>query len=391
MEINGYLKKLIISIISILVYLIPFSIFYNPIGGLLTVLLFVPAIVIPYQYGIYRGIIAGIGLSVLHLVLVSYLRNTTIYDLFSLGTTRVGIISVIAITFVTGIISTSNKKLQKEIKRKIIIEEKLRKRQSQLLLSENLIAIGQLAAGIAHEINNPLGVISSNYHTFKKYTSEIGKYRKSLESLVVSDKLPILKNQYDIDFIDNDIDDLLMDNFLALDKIKQIIESLRRFTTVDEKEKRVVFDISKIIDDILLILNEKHKNITIRKEYQQIPNISIDVYEMNQTLYQIILNAIQAINDIKKQDGIINISLENKHDYLYLKIKDNGKGIKPEILKKIFNPFYTTRKIGDGQGLGLYIAHNTIVNQHKGKINIKSKLEKGTEVMISLPYQTLSN
>lgn len=276
--------------------------------------------------------------------------------------------------------------------------EKLKETQIQLIQREKMAGIGQLAAGVAHEINNPLGYITSNVNTLRKYIEKyldlMAIYKETIklpldkgleEYINAIEKLNSFEKENKIDYINEDIKELLKETSEGLNRIVKIVNGLRNFSRVDCKEDFTDYDLNQGIESTLLIANNSIKYYAeVKLELSTLPTIQVLGSEINQVILNLLVNAAHAVRDSGKQ-GIIGISTCDKGDFVSLEIEDSGVGILPENLTKIFEPFFTTKKVGEGTGLGLSIAYDIIVNKHKGKINVKSEVGKGTTFILELP------
>ena len=252
-------------------------------------------------------------------------------------------------------LNKKNKKLQKTL-------SELKDTQMQLINTEKMASIGQLVSGVAHEINTPLASINSNNTLIKKILSS--------SETISNNQLEILRDLNSIDIE-------------AANRISNIVKSLKRFVRLDEAEFQEA-DINKELDLTLkLIAHEIKDNITIEKQYSELPPILCSVNMLNQVFMNILVNACHSIIDNKAGKIIITTSFDEK--FLYVKIKDNGIGIPTEQQNKIFNVGFTTKKIGIGTGLGLSISKK-IIELHKGNITFTSKENTGTEFTISIPF-----
>lgn len=282
---------------------------------------------------------------------------------------------------------------------------KLRETQFQLIQKEKLSAIGSLAGGIAHEINNPLGYLSSNYESLKKYIkiykNAIKHYKdilfemeKCKDEFRFNQKLINILEKEDIDleeleFINSDIDELLNDSNDGINRVSKIVKGLLNFSNTDTNESMDFNNIGDIIDEVIAVLGNNHKNnINIKKRIYSTKKYLCNRGEITQVFFNIIQNSIQAINSQKKEaSGNITTTIYEEKGYINCDIKDDGPGIRPEILNKIFNPFFTTKDVGDGTGLGLSICYDLIVNKYKGEIEVKSDINKGSTFTVKLPLK----
>ncbi len=251
-------------------------------------------------------------------------------------------------------LNKKNKKLEKTL-------NELKETQLQLINTEKMASIGQLVSGVAHEINTPLASISSNNKLISKVLCSEN---------ITSNQLEVLK---ELNSIDNE----------AVNRISNIVKSLKRFVRLDEAEFQAA-DINKEIDTTLkLMTHELKNNIKIIKNYSNIPSVMCSVNMLNQVFMNLLVNACHSILETQK-DGIITITTEANDTYLIVKIKDNGTGMSLETQNKIFNVGFTTKKIGIGTGLGLSISKK-IIERHKGTISFISKENEGTEFTITIP------
>lgn len=290
-------------------------------------------------------------------------------------------------------IEAKNVKLESTLKR-------LEDTQAQMLQSEKMASIGQLAAGVAHEINNPTGFVSSNLKTLKDYQDDISQLIEKYKGMMgeaknseVVEKLPAefkdtlqgvtdFENDIDIEFLMEDINDLIGDCREGTDRIKKIVMDLKDFAHPGE-DKIQSIDINKGLNSTLNVVNNEVKyKATVYKEYGDIPTIKGYPQQLNQVFMNIMVNAAQAID--KKGDIHLKTSLEDK--VVVITISDTGCGISEENLSKIFDPFFTTKDVGKGTGLGMNIAYN-IIQKHHGTIDVQSTAGEGTKFTIRIPSE----
>ncbi|TAE59034.1 MAG: DUF3365 domain-containing protein [Nostocales cyanobacterium] len=279
--------------------------------------------------------------------------------------------------------------------------QELKITQSQLIQAEKMSSLGQLVAGIAHEINNPLSFISGNINHAEKYTQELLQLI-ALYQLVYpqpDNKIQNHINNIDLEFISKDLPNLLKSMKIGSDRIDKIVVNLRNFSRLDQAEMKFV-DIHEGIDSTLVILqhrlksNSDHPEITILKNYSQLPLIECNPGLLNQVFMNIISNGIDALitsaeNNQNSQfipEIIIETTLINSQ-LIQVSITDNGTGITEQVKSQIFNPFFTTKPIGKGTGLGLSISYKIIVERHQGTIHCDSEIGKGTKFIIQLPLR----
>jgi signal transduction histidine kinase len=271
--------------------------------------------------------------------------------------------------------------------------KELKKAQAKLVQQEKMASLGQLVAGIAHEINNPVNFIYGNVEPAYEYAQDllnlIRLYQQNYPqpSQEIIDKI----DEIDLAFIQEDFMQLLNSMKDGSERIKDIVLSLRNFSRLDESEQKQV-DIHQGIESTLRIFQSRLKSksegseIKIIKQYGQLPLVNCCPGQLNQVYMNLISNAIDALEQNDQMiNPEINICTTVINDYIEIRIADNGSGIKPEILEQIFDPFFTTKPVGKGTGLGLSISYQIIVEKHKGQLLCHSQLGKGTEFRIKLP------
>ncbi|WP_196599919.1 sensor histidine kinase [Pectinatus frisingensis] len=277
--------------------------------------------------------------------------------------------------------------------------EKIRMLQSQLIQQEKLAGIGQLSAGVAHEINNPLGYVQSNMDTLKKYLEKVSSFLSTLSRVEktletnsdanLQELFQIIEKalkENKINYITEDLNDIIDESMSGLTRIEKIVKSLLGFSRVSSLEFEE-YNLNKGIKDTLAVANNEIKYTTkIIEDLGDIPYIKAAGGAINQVLLNLIINAVHAIRE-SSHEGVINIKTFTKDNFVCCVITDNGKGIPEENIDNIFTPFFTTKPVGVGTGLGLSIAYDIIVNKHSGQITVKSELGKGTTFTIYLPIQ----
>lgn len=279
---------------------------------------------------------------------------------------------------------------------------KLKEAQNFLIQKEKLAAIGELAAGVAHEINNPMGFISSNFETLTQYINKfkilIEKYRKLIagfderkveydELFKEKEKILDLEKVYNLDFIIRDVDELINDSNEGIERVTRIVQSLRRFARTEMEEEFSFNDIEEIVEEAFMITKNEAKYTTdIIKDFSDIKNVYCNRGQIGQVIINMIMNTVQAVKSQQRSDrGHIWVKTYTEDHWMVIKVSDDGPGIREEIINNIFNPFFTTKDVGEGTGLGLSICYDIIVNKHKGEIDVKSEVNKGTDFFIKLP------
>ncbi|MBG1268922.1 sensor histidine kinase [Nostoc sp. WHI] len=298
----------------------------------------------------------------------------------------------------------------KKLKRKNIqlqqTLQELQHTQVQLIQIEKMSSLGQLVAGVAHEINNPVNFIYGNLIHVKEYTQKLltltNLYRQQYPHY--NPEISLLIDEIDLEFIIDDLPKILSSMTVGADRIREIILTLRNFSRLDEAEMKPV-DIHEGIDSTLLILQHRIKGkseqqeIAIIKDYGSLPLVECYAGGLNQVFMNILSNAIDVLRkeemerlkeEIKQHSSFITIYTEVKNqECVIISIKDNGSGVTEEVKTKLFDPFFTTKPVGEGTGLGLSISYQIVVDKHKGKIKCVSAPKKGTEFVIEIPIKQI--
>ena len=274
--------------------------------------------------------------------------------------------------------------------RTIALEEanyKLKETQAMMVHSEKMRSLGELVAGIAHEINNPVNFIHGNIMILQNYADDLLKlidlYQENSDVLSPDAKAKIesLRKEIDLDFLRGDIKDLIKSCVEGTQRTKNIVLDLKNFSRMEEMVL-TQFDIPKEIDTTLNILNNKYKNrITVVKNYSpDVPKIEAYGGQLNQVFMNILDNAQDAMGE----SGTLTINTFKEGENVKIEFIDTGKGIPPENLKKVFDPFFTTKPVGKGTGLGMSISYR-VIKDHKGRIDVESEVGKGTKFTVILP------
>ena len=267
----------------------------------------------------------------------------------------------------------------------------LKKTQTHLVQSEKMSSLGQMVAGIAHEINNPVNFISANLPHTSKYTKDllelVSLYKEAFPE--VPQEIADFTEEIELEFIEEDLPHILNSMKIGSERIRSIVLSLRNFSRLDESDKKLA-DIHEGIENTLLLLSNRIKNrIYIVKKYGKVPSVECYPSQLNQVFMNLLSNAIDALNDIERLDKIITIStgVVREHGARFLKvaIADNGPGIPDSVKDQIFNPFFTTKEVGKGTGLGLAISYKIVVDGHGGSITISQPPGGGTEFVVKIP------
>jgi PAS domain S-box-containing protein len=269
------------------------------------------------------------------------------------------------------------------------LNQQLRDAQHQLLQSEKMASIGQLAAGVAHEINNPVGYINSNIGSLKQYLDAlldvIAEYEKVEDSLdpATRQRLKAKKYALDLDYLKQDARDLVRECAEGVQRVRQIVQDLKDFSRVGD-DVWLFSDLHKGLDSTLNIAhNELKYKCEVAREYADLPEIECVPSQLNQVFMNLLVNAGQAI---ETHGTIVIRTGRGDGDWVWVEIEDSGKGIAPEHVRRIFDPFFTTKPVGKGTGLGLSISYG-IVKKHNGRIEVDSAPGRGTRFRVWLPMR----
>jgi signal transduction histidine kinase len=251
--------------------------------------------------------------------------------------------------------------------------KELKDTQQQVIQQEKMASLGQLTAGVAHEINNPINFVSANVNPLKRNFTEL---------------VDLIKNKKE--FSDDELNYTISESYQLLTGIEEgsrrtaeIVKGLRNFSRLDEEEMKKA-NINEGIESTLVLLRNKltHSNIELIKSFEELPEIECYPGQLNQVFMNILSNAIDAIG----RDGKIAIATSKENDGVKISIRDNGKGMSEEVKQKIFDPFFTTKDVGKGTGLGLSISYG-IIKKHNGRIEVNSAESTGTEFVLTLPFR----
>ena len=270
---------------------------------------------------------------------------------------------------------------RKNVELKSLYEE-LQKTQTQMIQREQMAGIGQLAAGVAHEINNPLGYIKGNYDVMKGY---LKTYSDIVEGYKEGRDFESHVDKSQLEFIEEDTPGLISDMGDGLNRIMKIVEGIRTFSRVDALSTMELYDLNAGIESILILTTPEQNDIICEAKFGDIPEIEVMAADVNQSIFNILKNSFQAFDEVSRTEKKITIETYKKDAYVYCVIEDNGCGISEDIIDDVFNPFFTTKAIGTGPGLGLSVVYETVVNTHQGIATIESIDGKGTKVTVGLP------
>jgi signal transduction histidine kinase len=267
------------------------------------------------------------------------------------------------------------------IKREHITEAKLDEATKRLMQSEKLASLGEMAAGVAHEINNPVGYVSSNLTTLQKYLTV---YEEVLDAPATDEAaMTALKKKVNFAYIRNDVRNLVNETQEGVERVKTIIKDLKDYARTNTSSNFIPSDIHVGLKSTLNIANNQIKNrAQIKLELGDLPLVACAPSQINQVLLNLLVNAAQAIPDGK--EGLITVRTFSDGTFANIEIEDNGQGMSEEVLHKVFDPFFTTKDPGKGTGLGLSVSQKIIQN-HKGSLTVVSTLGVGSTFKITLP------
>lgn len=275
--------------------------------------------------------------------------------------------------------------------------ESLKQAQIQMVHQEKLASIGHLAAGVAHEINNPIGFISSNLNSLNTYIEDIRqvldayaaiKPEMSGEALnAACQRVRDVKQDIDFDYVMQDLVELIKDCNEGSARVKEIVNNLKDFSRVEDNTEQQIFDIKKEIENTLKLVNNELKySCTVELDLENKAKVVGHRGAINQVISNLLVNAGHAIEETGEQ-GVIRILSYDEENWVIIKVSDTGCGMSEEVLKKIYDPFFTTKDVGVGTGLGLNISYDIIVNKNNGELVCDSTVGKGTTFTIKLPRE----
>lgn len=285
-------------------------------------------------------------------------------------------------------INTKNKQLSQTIKQ-------LKKTQEQLIHTEKMSSLGQMVAGIAHEINNPVNFIHGNLTHASEYAQDLLRMIQLYQKYYPNppEEIQAELEAVELDFIEEDIYKIIRSMKQGTERIRKIVLSLRTFSRLDEAEVKMI-DIHEGIESSLMMLqnrlnsSQNSSEINLIKNYSQLPKVKCYPAQLNQVFLNIFNNAIDSLEEANQQTRQIKIQTEvSQNQWVVIRIADNGSGIPEEIQSKIFDPFFTTKPVGKGTGLGLSTSYQIIVDKHHGQLTCHSQLGQGTEFVIRIPIE----
>lgn len=280
--------------------------------------------------------------------------------------------------------------------------ENLKATQAQLIHSEKMAALGQMVAGIAHEINNPTNFIFGNINYAEKYAYDLMRLLQIYQANYNDPEINRLIEDIDFEFLQEDFPKVLNSIKTGANRIREIVKSLRIFSRLDEAEIKSV-DLHEGIESALMLLENRLKSnridipsIQVIKEYGNLPEVTCYAGQLNQVFMNLLINAIDALEErqkqispeeLRKNPSVIKIITSLKDSQVFISISDNGLGIPESIQQRVFDPFFTTKPVGKGTGLGLSVSYSIVVEKHGGQLRLKSKPGEGTEFQIEIPLK----
>jgi two-component system, NtrC family, sensor kinase len=268
----------------------------------------------------------------------------------------------------------------------------IRKLEEQVRRSHHLAALGQMAAGVAHEINNPVSYVMSNLGTLDQYVSSLTPLLQLQRELLTNtggasaellERMGELWKQEEVDYLLSDMPELIEESLAGTRRIKEIAQSLRSFAREDTGEPQLVDVNTELASTLKIVWNELKYKCEVKRDFGALPPISFHPTQLAQVFTNLLVNAAQAI----ETRGEIRIRTRHEGNDVVVEISDTGKGMTQETLSKLFTPFFTTKPRGQGTGLGLSVSYG-IITRHKGRIDVQSEPGKGSTFIVRLPVAT---
>jgi hemerythrin-like metal-binding protein len=281
-------------------------------------------------------------------------------------------------------LADANARLTSDQAKLVEVLNKYEDTQQKLLQSEKLAAIGQLAAGVAHEINNPIGFVNSNLGTLKTYISHLLDVVSAYEAVGKGADVTVLAaaiKKADLDFLREDLPSLLTESQAGLSRVTKIVQDLKDFSHVDQTGRQLANLNAAMESTLNVVSNELKYKAEVVRELGDIPEVDCDPAQINQVFMNLLVNAAHAI----EHRGTIFVRSGIADDGVWFEVEDTGKGMSDAVMSRIFEPFFTTKAVGQGTGLGLSISYDIIVKRHGGKLDVFSGEGKGARFRIWLP------
>lgn len=279
--------------------------------------------------------------------------------------------------------------LQQTIAEQKKYEETMKAMQAQIIQQEKMASIGQLAAGVAHEINNPMGFITSNLTSLGKYAERLDTYIAALQKSLYEcpkhpglEELDKLRQKLKVDYIISDVNELINESLDGANRVRRIVQDLKSFSRVDQAEKSRTSLNDCLETTINIAWNELKYIATLERRFGDIPEINCNPQQLNQVFLNLLVNAAQSM----EQQGTITVTTWSEPGQVCVSVADTGKGMPKEVQERIFEPFFTTKPAGKGTGLGLSISAD-IIRKHQGEISVESEPGRGTTFTVRLPVE----
>jgi two-component system NtrC family sensor kinase len=273
------------------------------------------------------------------------------------------------------------------------LNQTLRRTQEQLIQSEKLASIGQLAAGVAHEINNPVGYVFSNFSSLERYLNDLFRMLAAYESAEsqlsgtpAAAALAALRREIELDYLKDDVPTLMAESREGIARVRKIVQDLKDFSHVDARKQWEWVDLHKGLDSTLNIVNNEIKyKADVVKAYATLPEVQCLTSELNQVFMNLLVNAAHAV-DKPRGTICLRTGVSDSGDEVWVDIEDDGCGIPGENVSRIFDPFFTTKPVGKGTGLGLSLSYG-IVKKHGGRLEVDSEVGRGTRFRMTIPVK----
>jgi two-component system NtrC family sensor kinase len=288
---------------------------------------------------------------------------------------------------------------KQELQDKLVAEMKERERMAiELQLAQKLESVGRLAAGIAHEINTPIQYLGDSVHFLRSAFDDLdqllekafaaaARLPESAERQAIEFEMAELAKKYDLEYLRSEMPKAFTRTFDGVERVANIVKAMKEFAHPDSHEQSPA-DLKHALETTLLVASNEYKYVArIQTEFGELPPVVCNVGELNQVFLNLIVNAAHAIKDSGKDadSGEIKIRLGVEGDEAVIRVSDNGCGVPPENLSKLYDPFFTTKEVGRGTGQGLAISHSIVVDKHDGEIGVSSEVDVGTEFTVRLP------
>jgi signal transduction histidine kinase len=288
---------------------------------------------------------------------------------------------------------------KQELQDKLVAEMKERERVvMELQLAQKLESVGRLAAGIAHEINTPIQYVGDSVYFLRSAFADIDKLfeathdaashlAQSAERAAFLRRVDELARKYDLEYLRGEVPKAITRTFDGVERVTNIVKAMKEFAHPDSNEQHPA-DLRRALETTLLVASNEYKYVaTVSTEFDEVRAVICNIGELNQVFLNLIVNAAHAIKDAGKEadTGQIRIRLNVEGEEAVIRVSDNGCGVPPENLSKLYDPFFTTKEVGRGTGQGLAISHSIVVDKHGGEISVRSEVGVGTEFTVRLP------